>query len=132
MRTYNSYAMLYILWKYKRIPHYFIEYFRSILSVKAGFSKDYDQYNYFYYNNYFSSMRPRILTPLADRNIYVEPDFFFLVYVKYFPGIHWALLGIMVKSFRLCFLPPKQIYKMIPNLKDLTDLWCLHSTQPHT
>lgn len=76
MRTYSPYAMLYILWKYKRIPHYFIEYFRGILSVKAGFSKGYDQYNYFYYNNYFSSIRPRILTPFADRNIYVEPDFF--------------------------------------------------------
>lgn len=85
MRTYNSYAMLYIFWKYKRIPHYFIEYFRSILSVKAGFSKDYDQYNYFYYNNYFSSMRPRIPTPLADRNIYVEPDFFFSGICKILP-----------------------------------------------
>lgn len=79
IRTYKSYAMLYILWKCKRIPHYFIEYFRSILSVKAGFSKDCDQYNYFYYNNYFSSMKPRILTPFADRNIYVEPDFFWCV-----------------------------------------------------
>lgn len=69
--------MLYILWKCQRIPHDFIEYFKSTLSVKAGFSKDNDQYNYFYYNNYFSSMEPRILTPFADRNIYiyVEPDF---------------------------------------------------------
>lgn len=130
MRTYNSYAMLYILQKYKRISHYFIEDFRSILRVKAGFSKDCDQYNYFYYNNYFSSMRPRIPTPFADRNIYVEPDFFFLVCVKYFLGMYCALLEIMIKSFRL--FPAPQIYKMIPNLKDLMDLQCLHSTYPET
>lgn len=103
--------MLYILWKYKRIPHYFIEYFRSILSVKAGFSNDYDQYNYFYYNNYFSSMRPRILTPFADRNIYVLSLIFFLVCVKYFLGIHWALLEIMFKSFRLCSCPQNRSTK---------------------
>lgn len=84
MRTYNSYAMLYILWKCKRIPHYFIEYFRGTLSVKAGFSKDYDQYNYFYYNNYFSSMEPRILTPFADRKIYML-SLIFLVCVKILP-----------------------------------------------
>lgn len=75
MRTYSSYAMLYSLWKWKGIPRYFIEYFRTILSVKVDFSKGYDQYNYFYYDNYFSSMEPRILTPFTDRNIHVEPDF---------------------------------------------------------
>lgn len=77
--------MLYILWKCHRIPHDFIEYFKSTLSVKAGFSKDNDQYNYFYYNNYFSSMEPRILTPFADRNIYIYMlSLIFLVCVKYF------------------------------------------------
>lgn len=109
IRTYKSYAMLYILWNCKRIPHYFIEYFRSILSVKAGFSKDCDQYNYFYYNNYFSSMKPRILTPFADRNIYVEPDFSGVC--KMLPRNNEAVLEIMVKSFRLYFLPPNSSTK---------------------
>lgn len=84
--------------------HYFleIEYFRCITSSRAGFSKDYDQYNYFYYDSYFSSMELRILATFEDRNML---SLIFLVCVKYFLGIHEALFRSNVKSFRLYFLP---------------------------
>lgn len=58
---------------------------RSITGIKAGFSKDYDQYNYFYYDNYFSSMESRVLATFADRNML---SLIFLVCVKYFLGIN--------------------------------------------
>lgn len=45
-----------------------IENFRSTTGIKAGFSKDCDQYNYFYYNNFFS-MELRILATFEDRNM---------------------------------------------------------------
>lgn len=71
----------------KNPTHYFIEIenFRSITGMKAGFSKNYDQYNYFYYDNYFSSMELRILATFEDRNMLST---IFLVCVKYFLGIH--------------------------------------------
>lgn len=54
-------------------------------------------------------MKPRILTPFADRNIYVEPDFSGVC--KILPRNNEAVLEIMVKSFRLYFLPPNSSTK---------------------
>lgn len=53
--------------------------------MKAGFSKNYEQYNYFYYDNYFSSVELRILATFEDRNML---SLIFLVYVKYILKIH--------------------------------------------
>lgn len=75
----------------------------------AGFSKDYDQYNYFYYDSYFSSMELRILATFEDRNML---SLIFLVCVKYFLRIQEALLEAMLNHSGYIFCPEVEIYKM--------------------
>lgn len=75
----------------------------------AGFSKDYDQYNYFYYDSYFSSMELRILATFEDRNML---SLIFLVCVKYFLGIHEALSEAMLNPSGYVFCPEVEIYKL--------------------
>lgn len=116
---------------WNNLTYYFveIEYFRSITSIKAGFSKDCDQYNYFYYDNYFSSMELRTLATFEDRNML---SLIFLVCVKYLLGLNRHFLETLLNHSGFFSLPPKQ--KTITWHRDLKDLRWLNSawTLPNT